>query len=50
LTAYELRRHLADMHDVELRGVSYEHLVEEHRRLHTEPLVATHTHPEGDDA
>lgn len=48
MTAYELRRHLADMHNIELRGVAYVSMVAEHDWLHHQPDV-DHTHPDDGD-
>jgi len=48
MTAYELRHHLADAHDITLRGVAYQHMVTEHRHLHCSGTV-DHDHDEEDD-
>lgn len=46
MTAYELRKHLAAMHNLELRGVSWHHMVCEHNWLHERPEPAGHDHPD----
>ena len=49
MTAYQLRRHLAEMHSIFLSGATYDHLLRCHDQDHAVSASHTHDHDgEGD--
>ena len=49
MTAYEIRRHLAAAHDVNMVGADYGTLLRVHDLEHRPGVDQDHTHPEWDD-
>jgi hypothetical protein len=47
MTGYELRRHLADTHDIPTRGLTYEDMTALHQYEHRPGVVEDHHHEAG---